>query len=81
MTLQILYTTLLTFSYTSDHAIFNILKLTSTVIIYIPFIVKGIYITKNKNDFIMPNISEVGTLSYSDLLKNKETSYEKSTLN
>ncbi len=53
MTLQILYTVLVTFGYSSVNEIYNILKLSSAIIVYAPFIVKNIYLSQNQKKKIL----------------------------
>ena len=72
MVLQILYTCLITFSAGGGGAGFTMLKLTSTVIIFLPLIIEKLFFIKNNNTFFMPSIQDFAVVTYAQYVHDKD---------
>ncbi len=73
MILQILYTRLITFALGESPVEFTLLKITSTVIIMLPFLIEKLLFIQDKKNFYMPSVKDFTVVTYAQLVHDKNS--------
>jgi len=73
MILQILYTTLITYDFVDHDTKFTVFKLTSTVIILLPFLIEKLFFLQDKKNYYMPSVQDFTVVTYAQLVHDKNS--------
>lgn len=72
MVLQILYTLLITYNDEGGSSGFDLLKLVSTAMILLPFMIERLFFIKDRKTFFMPSVQDFAVVTYAQFAHDKD---------